>query len=221
MAKRLQELRREAGFSTAKEFAESMGIPPTTYTRYESQPGKIPLRTAWSLADHFGVSIDEVVGRASPRRENVRGEEQRAFDELLPRSQEEVRDFMGFLAERDAREEGRSRRLEMRRWDAIASRIERAFLAGIAESDSTDGVSLLLATTDGELRDAYEEFARGWVVGAERPLNPLAPEKRDEEAMGEVMAAYDRAHETSEPDDMGVEWSGAWTAGEDGGGAVR
>ena len=198
MAKRLQELRREAGFSTAKEFAESMGIPPTTYTRYESQPGKIPLRTAWSLADHFGVSIDEVVGRASSRRENGRGEEQRAFDELLPRSQEEVRDFMGFLAERDAREGERSRRLEMRRWDAIASRIERAFLAGIAESDSTDGVSLLLATTDGELRDAYEEFARGWVVGAERPLNPLAPEKRDEEAMEEVMAAYDRAHETSE-----------------------
>lgn len=221
MAKRLLELRRAAGFSTAKEFAESMGIPPTTYTRYESQPGKIPLRTAWTLADHFGVSIDEVVGRTSPLREDCRGEEQRAFDELLPRSQEEVRDFMGFLAERDAREEGRSRRLEMRRWDAIASRIERAFLAGIAESDPTDGVSLLLATTDGQLRNSYEEFARGWVVGTERPLNPFAPEKRDEEAMREVMAAYDRAHEASEPDDMGVEWPDAWAADRDGGGAVR
>lgn len=221
MAKRLLELRRAAGFSTAKEFAESMGIPPTTYTRYESQPGKIPLRTAWTLADHFGVSIDEVVGRTSPLREDCRGEEQRAFDELLPRSQEEVRDFMGFLAERDAREEGRSRRLEMRRWDAIASRIERAFLAGIAESDPTDGVSLLLATTDGELRNSYEEFARGWVVGTERPLNPFAPEKRDEEAMREVMAAYDRAHEAPEPDDMGVEWPDAWAADRDGGGAVR
>lgn len=221
MAKRLLELRRAAGFSTAKEFAESMGIPPTTYTRYESQPGKIPLRTAWTLADHFGVSIDEVVGRTSPLREDCRGEEQRAFDELLPRSQEEVRDFMGFLAERDAREEGRSRRLEMRRWDAIASRIERAFLAGIAESDPTDGVSLLLATTDGQLRNSYEEFARGWVVGTERPLNPFAPEKRDEEAMREVMAAYDRAHEAPEPDDMGVDWPDAWAADRDGGGAVR
>lgn len=64
----LQRLRREAGFRSAKEFAERIGIPTSTYARYEragdgAECG-IPLPSAWQIADALGCSIDLVVGRA-------------------------------------------------------------------------------------------------------------------------------------------------------------
>ncbi|HJG37735.1 helix-turn-helix domain-containing protein [Enorma phocaeensis] len=63
----LQRLRRQAGFRSAKDFAESLGIPSSTYARYERAGDGvdcgIPLPAAWQIADAFGCSIDLVVGR--------------------------------------------------------------------------------------------------------------------------------------------------------------
>lgn len=63
----LQRMRREAGFRSAKDFAERVGIPMSTYARYERAGDGpecgIPLPSAWAIADELGCSIDLVVGR--------------------------------------------------------------------------------------------------------------------------------------------------------------
>ena len=63
----LQRLRRQAGYRSAKDFAEVLGIPSSTYARYERTGDGvdcgIPLSAAWQIADALGCSIDLVVGR--------------------------------------------------------------------------------------------------------------------------------------------------------------
>lgn len=63
----LQRLRREAGYRSARDFASELGIPASTYSRYERQPEgpgmAVPLSAAWAIADRLGCSIDLVVGR--------------------------------------------------------------------------------------------------------------------------------------------------------------
>ena len=64
----LQRLRREAGYRSAKDFAEVIHIPSSTYSRYEraveGPECGIPMQAAWAMADELGCSIDLVVGRA-------------------------------------------------------------------------------------------------------------------------------------------------------------
>ena len=38
MSSRLLEIRKAAGYATAREFAEASGLAESTYTRYESNP---------------------------------------------------------------------------------------------------------------------------------------------------------------------------------------
>lgn len=63
----LADLRREAGYRSSKDFAAALGIPATTYSRYErtldDPDSGVPIRAAWSIADKLGCSIDAVVGR--------------------------------------------------------------------------------------------------------------------------------------------------------------
>jgi len=59
----LKNVRKAAGFKTAKDFATGVGIPPTTYARYEQKPNHIPMVTAMNLADWFNVPLDKIVGR--------------------------------------------------------------------------------------------------------------------------------------------------------------
>ena len=63
----LARLRRAAGYRSANEFAQSLGIPVSTYARYERNAGGmdsgIPLKSAWRIADKLNATIDEVVGR--------------------------------------------------------------------------------------------------------------------------------------------------------------
>lgn len=65
----LAELRRKAGYRSSKDFAAALGIPATTYSRYEytlADPGScVPIRAAWAIADKLGCSIDAVVGRGT------------------------------------------------------------------------------------------------------------------------------------------------------------
>jgi transcriptional regulator with XRE-family HTH domain len=215
MSSRLLEIRKAAGYATAREFAEASGLAESTYTRYESNPERIPLKVAWDLADRFHVTIDQVVGRDTEAKGDPRGAQQRAFDALSPRSQEEAADFMAYLAERDARSgEAQSERAR-RVWEVVSSRIERAYLGRL--SDGPDPV--LLTGSDAELREGFRELARTWVVGAERPLSRFAPKVRGEEALKEVMAVYDRMH-GSFVDDHGVlvSWSQETGPGYEGGG---
>jgi len=68
MKTRLQELRKAAGFKSAKAFAESYGVNLNTYTGYE-QGKPLSLEQAWAFADYFDCSLDELAGRDRPKRD--------------------------------------------------------------------------------------------------------------------------------------------------------
>lgn len=91
----LKEIRKAAGFRTAKEFAAELGIPPTTYARYEQKGEHIPMTTAIMMADYLNVTLDSLVGRVCGSEVEV-GEQQRLYDLLSPRGKARVDEFMAY-----------------------------------------------------------------------------------------------------------------------------
>ena len=99
----LQRMRREAGFRSAKDFAERVGIPISTYARYERAGDGpecgIPLPSAWAIADALGCSIDLVVGREDI---DAAGDSIRERVEALSRTGREMHeDYLRFLEFRE------------------------------------------------------------------------------------------------------------------------
>ena len=154
MASSLLELRRQAGYATAKEFAQEAGIAEATYARYESSPEKIPTRAAWQLADRFGVSIDVIVGHADVDVSALKGDVQAVFDHLSKRSQASALDYLAFLARRDEDAARAEREEESRRYDAACYRMEQLFLARLERTDE----DLFAFGTPEQLRAAFREY---------------------------------------------------------------
>ena len=102
----LQRLRRQAGYRSAKEFAEALGIPGSTYARYERAGDGagcgIPLPAAWQIADKLGCSIDLVIGRedidASCRKNTIN----ERIESLSYSSLELLESYLQFLEYRDS-----------------------------------------------------------------------------------------------------------------------
>lgn len=96
----LQRLRRLSGYRSAHEFAEKLGIPASTYARYERQPttpeSSIPLKQAWKIADVLDVTIDLVVGRTDFPINEPHTLQQR-FDALSPISKRELNNYLAYL----------------------------------------------------------------------------------------------------------------------------
>ena len=66
MAKRLVSLRDKRGL-TQEQLAKRSGVSIWTLRRWE-QKGHTPLlRVVWKIADALGVSLDELVGRETPK----------------------------------------------------------------------------------------------------------------------------------------------------------
>lgn len=63
---RIRELRQELG-ETQVQVASAIGIAEAHYQKYERGASYPNLANAWNLADHFGVSIDYLVGRSDER----------------------------------------------------------------------------------------------------------------------------------------------------------
>lgn len=86
----LVRLRKDAGFQSARRFAEAVGLSPTTYCRYERTPaGKgcgIPVRSAWDIADKLGTTIDAVVGRLDAAADDEDRRDLNAFYRSLSES---------------------------------------------------------------------------------------------------------------------------------------
>ena len=101
----LQRLRREAGYRNAKDFAAVLGIPASTYSRYErAEEGPlcgIPLSSAWSIADELGVSIDLVVGREDIDAPHVATLDERARA-LTREGRRMLEDYLEYLEHREA-----------------------------------------------------------------------------------------------------------------------
>lgn len=63
LTKRLKELRKKAGWSQQK-LAEKAGLSYNTVTKIEQGAATMPtIQTIIKIADAFGISIDELVGR--------------------------------------------------------------------------------------------------------------------------------------------------------------
>lgn len=59
----LKHYREQAGYKTAKEFADVLDIPYNTYTAYENQKREPKLEMLIKIADLLNVSLDDLVGR--------------------------------------------------------------------------------------------------------------------------------------------------------------
>ena len=69
---RLQECRKAAGYKSAREFAEAIGMPVRTYTNYEQEERDLTLGLAMQFAEAMGCSIDQIAGRESHKRKSRR-----------------------------------------------------------------------------------------------------------------------------------------------------
>lgn len=109
----LRRLRRAAGFSSAKAFAEHVGIPAPTYAKYEQiddgPDTSMPIKNAWTIADALGCSIDSLVGRGTDVPENSEsGIFLRQFESLSEDGRRLVSEFMELAAKHE--EEAKERR---------------------------------------------------------------------------------------------------------------
>ena len=63
---RLRELRKEKK-ETQVQVAQAVGLVEQHYQKFERGVNLPSLENAWKLADHFGVSLDYLVGRSEKR----------------------------------------------------------------------------------------------------------------------------------------------------------
>lgn len=200
MASALQDLRKTAGYKTSKEFAALMGIPATTYSRYEGAPEKIPLKTAWALADKLGCSIDLVVGRASlevPQSgvEDLRGNVQRLYDDLSPRLKESLDDYLAFLVAKNANEAKRRQAEEDARMDALCLRYEHMMWAE-PDFEGEFGDPATFGSLD-ERRAQFHSYIEGMAAEMRAGADDEAERaERDAATVEKVMRAWERTHGT-------------------------
>lgn len=92
----LRRLRKEAGYKTAEEFANHIGIPVQTYSRWERGDNnkEILMYKAWIIADALDCTIDEIVGRIEPNRST-------GYKGLSDKSRKDLEDYIEFLTMRD------------------------------------------------------------------------------------------------------------------------
>ena len=64
---RVKELRKEAG-ETQKMLASAIGISVNQVIRFEKGEQKPGFDNLWALADHFGVTVDYLMGRTDENR---------------------------------------------------------------------------------------------------------------------------------------------------------
>lgn len=64
---RLKELRKEAG-ETQKMLASAIGISVNQVIRFEKGEQKPGFDNLWALADHFGVTVDYLMGHTDENR---------------------------------------------------------------------------------------------------------------------------------------------------------
>lgn len=64
----LKEIRKSRGISQSQA-ARGLNLTQTTYNRYENGQRQIPNAILLAMADYFGVSADEILGRPVPQED--------------------------------------------------------------------------------------------------------------------------------------------------------
>lgn len=67
MKTKLQEIRKSAGFKSARAFAEHIGMSVGTYTNYEQGKNGMDAEILWQFADALDCTVDELIGRETPK----------------------------------------------------------------------------------------------------------------------------------------------------------
>lgn len=224
MENSLRRIRKAAGYRSAKAFAEAIGMPPTTYTKYEqtADDGEIsmPLKSAWAIADALGCTIDALVGREEVPDLGMRGDIQRRYDALSDNGKELVEGFVSLVEGQEQRTEAQRKAETAKRYMADARKYELQFLESVELLGDSDDV--MFFGSDEDLRNAFDAFTSVRVTEAEerraamlyqrakktngegfdldaydRELRKQA-DARVEEVMEGIMAAYDVMHPASE-----------------------
>lgn len=141
MSKTIQELRREKGYRSAREFADALGISPSSMSRYDNQPESIPTKVAWEMADKLGCSIDEVVGR-KPVTSGA-SELQEFYDGLSPEGKALFGEFREFVAEKEERAKKARKSREERKYERMAQFYERMFYRGFFDHVDVEDLDAL------------------------------------------------------------------------------
>ena len=184
----LKDLRKAAGYKTARDFAAALEIRPTTYSRYEQHPENIPIKVAWQLADALGCSIDVLVGREHVSVDEIRGDQQRFYDGLSPENRILMDEFSEFLALREKKATQSKARRRRLHFDALCAQYLELFYS---ERDSKLGFGEPTGfDSSAEERAAFIEFLKDRSSGSDH----------DKEVVSKIMEAYDRAG-----DDMGLD----------------
>ena len=63
MELKLQELRKLAGYKSAREFADALGVKRATLASWESGKRAMPWGYACKACDLLGCSLDQLIGR--------------------------------------------------------------------------------------------------------------------------------------------------------------
>lgn len=222
MAKTIQELRREKGFRSAREFADALGISPSSMSRYDNQPETIPVKVAWAMADRLDCSIDEVVGRMPVT--SGKSELQDFYDGLHRWNRDLFDEFREFIEARERRASSLERSAVERKYERLALYYERMFNNGLFDHISPeelsvldnpwamrDGIAALVEEKTEESRYQRARKAVGDGLGAaaqdeaeeleaiHAELDRLEAEEGSvKEVTERIMEAYDRMHPEDE-----------------------
>lgn len=79
---RLKEIRESKGI-TQRQAALALNLSPTVYNRYENGVREPSNALLLFIADYFGVSVDELLGRTSPQREAETDDEAMKFRDRI------------------------------------------------------------------------------------------------------------------------------------------
>ena len=179
MAEGLKEIRQQAGYKTAKDLADEMGVAGSTVTRYEKEPESIPMKAAIRMADMLGCSLDDIVGRDNPATADVRGVIQKRFDALMPGRRADLNKYLGYLEERQREDEERTRRIE-----ECAAKMNFKYYMTMYLLETS--LETCLNIDPFIARESFERLTY---------LRMIDAEKRDpdevKEAMREIMSVYD------------------------------
>lgn len=66
LGERIQQLRKGAGYKSAKAFSEMAGVGYNAYVECEQGRSRLSYENAWKIADALHISLDELGGRTWP-----------------------------------------------------------------------------------------------------------------------------------------------------------
>lgn len=101
IGRNLQRLRKDAGYRSAKSFAQEIAISAYVYQDWEQGRTPIPFSWGWIIADKLNITIDELAGRSfpAPSYEDPRQEAlNKSFESLNDTSKSEISGMVASIA---------------------------------------------------------------------------------------------------------------------------